>query len=60
MRKFNAVLWPRESTLSIEGVTERIPLELASLTHDEASAIHLASVDFADVDEVQGDNCKAA
>ena len=53
MRKFNAVLWPRESMLSIEGVYERIPLESASLAHDEASAIHPTSVGLADVDEAQ-------
>ena len=37
MRKFNAVLWPRASTLSIEGV----------------ESIHLASVGLADVYEAQ-------
>ena len=31
MRQFNAVMWPRDSTLGIEVVTERISLELASL-----------------------------
>ena len=53
MRKFNAILRPRESTLSIDGVAEPISLELAALAHDEASAIHLASVGLADVDDVQ-------
>ena len=44
---------PHCATLSIEGVEERIPLELTSLAHDEACAIHLASAGLADVDEVQ-------
>ena len=51
MQKFNAILWLREATLSIEGEKERIPLQLSSLEEDGAGAIHLDSFGLADVDE---------
>ena len=53
MRKFNAILRLRESTLSIEGAKERIPLQLSSLKEDGAEAIHLNSVGPAHVDKAQ-------
>ena len=55
MRKFNAVLRPREATLSIEDGKERVPLQLSTLDEDGAGAIHLDSVGLADVDETQRD-----
>ena len=34
MRKFDAVLWPREATLSIEDGKERVPLQLSTLDEE--------------------------
>ena len=51
MRKFTAFFRPRKATLSIEGEKEQIPLQLSSLEEDGEGAIHLDSVDLADVDE---------
>ena len=53
MRKFNAMLRPREAILSIEDGKERVPLQLSTLNEDGARAIHLDSVGLADADETQ-------
>ena len=53
MRKFNAVLRPREATRSIEDGMERVPLQLSTLDEDGARTIHLDSVGLADADEIQ-------
>ena len=44
MRKFDAVLRPREATLRIEDGKERVPLQLSTLDEEGAGAIHLDSV----------------
>ena len=53
MRKFDAVLRPREATLSIEDGKKRVSLLLSTLDEEGAGALHLDSVGLADVDETQ-------